>query len=115
LKISKYDEIEILASDGVFNATKILRIHVNDVNDNLPEFTKSQSLINITEDTEIGALIGEFCAKDVDSLDEKLNFIILSNAVQESYRLLEGNFILLNSRDNLQSSRFERNLHFAPI
>ena len=89
MKISKYDEIEVFASDGVFNATKILRVHVKDVNDNLPEFTKLQSSINITEDTEIGALIGEFCAKDLDSLDEELDFIILSNPVQESCRLLE--------------------------
>ena len=60
------------------------------MNDNSPEFTKSQSFINITEDTEIGTIIGEFCAEDLDSLDEELDFIILSNPLQESYRLFEG-------------------------
>jgi len=100
LKISKYDEIEVFASDGLFNATKILRIHVNDVNDNSPEITKSQSSINISEDTKTGTLIGEFCAKDFDSLDEELDFIILSNTVQESYRRQQGHIIILNLLDN---------------
>lgn len=89
MKISKFETIDVYASDGEFNATKTLRIRVNDVNDNLPVFTKTLSLINISEAAETGTLMGEFCAEDLDSSDERLDFQVVSNSFQESYELTE--------------------------
>lgn len=57
-----------------------LKVHVIDVNDNEPKFTKTKINLKVPEDSNIGDEVYRFEATDEDlGLNGKVNYLLLGN------------------------------------
>jgi len=57
-----------------------LKVHIKDVNDNEPKFTKTKINLKIPEDSNIGDEVYRFEATDEDlGLNGKVNYLLLGN------------------------------------
>ncbi|XP_038652268.1 protocadherin-10-like isoform X31 [Scyliorhinus canicula] len=82
---------------------KTIHIHVSDVNDNPPHFTKPSFVMYVTENNRIGASIGSVSALDVD-FDENANlfYSIIDDPVSG---FAASTFASINSATGVMSAR----------
>ncbi|XP_078660403.1 protocadherin Fat 4-like isoform X2 [Branchiostoma floridae x Branchiostoma belcheri] len=72
-------ELQILATDGMYNTTAIVNIMVTDVNDNAPEFTQDVYEVQVSETAALGVQVVMVTATDNDSGDNgNITYTIIS-------------------------------------
>lgn len=64
--------LNVTATDGKQSSYCLVRIYLQDVNDNAPQFTAPFYSFDITEDTSIGTTVGTITANDPDLGDNGL-------------------------------------------
>ncbi|XP_063697547.1 cadherin-related tumor suppressor [Culicoides brevitarsis] len=94
-EMQDFYELKIFAENGIkLNSTAIVKIHVQDVNDNRPEVTTKSFSSSIEENAVSGTKIAQFYCNDAD-LNEKLTFSITHGNKRDLFRITEDTGILL--------------------
>ncbi|VDK84946.1 unnamed protein product [Litomosoides sigmodontis] len=81
---SKEHTIHVQVTDGENTSRTALRIVVEDVNDNAPQFEEQFYLINIAKDVELGSSIAKIRANDPDTgLAGTIRYELAANSVKD--------------------------------
>ena len=59
--------LTVMATDGIQSSSCIVRLNIDDVNDNYPAFSKPFYSFDVSEDTPIGTTLGGISAFDQDT------------------------------------------------
>ncbi|KPM07715.1 Cadherin-like protein 2, partial [Sarcoptes scabiei] len=90
-----------------FNATAIVHVYVDDINDNRPQWIQSKYFFDIAEDAPIGSLLGSVKAFDVD-LDGNSSLIYnLTDSSTFNINPSTGQIFLQNQLDRENLDRYE--------
>ncbi|WAQ98689.1 FAT-like protein, partial [Mya arenaria] len=99
--IARYT-LNVTANDGLQTSHCMVRINVNDVNDNAPKFDQSFYSFDIPEDTAIGTTVGSVRADDLDvGLNGDVLYSLTAGWGNDTFELdpVKGTFKLLRVLD----------------
>lgn len=57
---------------GGFSSSATVTIHLNDINDNFPTFTKKQYTFNVSEDLRVKEVVGKILVEDIDEPQNRI-------------------------------------------
>ncbi|XP_019620041.1 PREDICTED: protocadherin Fat 4-like [Branchiostoma belcheri] len=101
-------ELQVLATDGMYNTTAMVNIMVTDVNDNAPEFTQDVYEVGVNETAADGVQVVMVTATDNDSGDNgNITYTIISGNQNMTFAIDEvsGEITLQKSLDYDQGKK----------
>ena len=101
----------MIASDGKFKGSTQVTVHITNVNDNRPRFTKTSFNITVSETTPVNEFLLHLEATDLDQLEQQqlpLAMKIISGNTDTSFRIDDNGNLYLNKKlDYITKSSFQ--------
>ncbi|XP_076842519.1 cadherin-related family member 2 [Brachyhypopomus gauderio] len=108
--------VEVIAEDALidrFVSTATVTIHINDVNDNFPQFAEEVYELSVHEHCLNGEIVGTVTATDEDALDvDKLTYRLLPESMHPFFDVFTENGTIFVQNGNLLD--WERRNSYSP-
>ena len=101
-EVTEQYSLRVTATDGIQSSSCMVRINLQDINDNAPKFTKTFYSFDIFEDTDIDTTVGSIRAYDPDAgANGQVAYSLTSGWGNDTFSLdsEKGTFTLLRLLD----------------